>query len=298
MINVAYDCVWLFRLRSHETMSFRHLILHVYVPLFTVHQCFIHQSQENVLLLCIQVPVDNPLAHLIRGTNIHHELIEVKNKQANNYAMRLTFLIVIENTWSRSVGMKVMALQVAATLMRLQKTVYLTGVFSSMPWNRLLSLKHENTQHIRFLCFTRLSIFIVDSETKVKSDSFILSLNRINCDSVKYYIKTLLDYTHNSLYMYVDLMPLLIFWGKNMRLPDNWLSFQASGTLFRNNWGKGNWWKGLTTAFWGRVSLLRGTWRVSHIDSQWGLLASLSPGSTVETRCCSSHSPHLQKYRE
>jgi len=36
-----------------------------------------------------------------------------------------------------------MALQVAATLIRLQYTVCLTGVFSSIPWNRLLKLNKE-----------------------------------------------------------------------------------------------------------------------------------------------------------
>jgi hypothetical protein len=39
--------------------------------------------------------------------------------------------------------MKAMALQVAATLMSPQKTEYLTGVVSSMPWNKLLSLKNN-----------------------------------------------------------------------------------------------------------------------------------------------------------
>lgn len=51
-----------------------------------------------------------------------------------------------QHTWSSSVGMNAMALQVAATLMRLQYTVYLTGVFSSIPWNRLLRLSKENKQ--------------------------------------------------------------------------------------------------------------------------------------------------------
>lgn len=49
--------------------------------------------------------------------------------------------MVNTHTWSRSVGIKEMALHVAATLMRLQKTVYLSGVFSSIPWKRLLSLE-------------------------------------------------------------------------------------------------------------------------------------------------------------
>jgi len=39
--------------------------------------------------------------------------------------------------------MNAMALQVAATLIRLQYTVCLTGVFSSIPWNRLLKLNKE-----------------------------------------------------------------------------------------------------------------------------------------------------------
>lgn len=54
-----------------------------------------------------------------------------------------------ERAWSRSVGMKAMALQAAATLMRLHRTVYLTGAVSSMPWNRLLSLEHKNKKHFK-----------------------------------------------------------------------------------------------------------------------------------------------------
>lgn len=54
-----------------------------------------------------------------------------------------------ERAWSRSVGMKAMALQAAATLMRLHRTVYLTGAVSSMPWNKLLSLEHKNKKHFK-----------------------------------------------------------------------------------------------------------------------------------------------------
>lgn len=62
-------------------------------------------------------------------------------------------------TWSSSVGMKAMALQVAATLIRLQYTVYLTGVFSSIPWKRLLKLEKANEQMIKTGIKLKLMLF-------------------------------------------------------------------------------------------------------------------------------------------
>lgn len=123
------------------------------------------------------------------------------------------------DTWSRSVGMKEMALQVAATLTRLQNTVYLTGVFSSMPWNKLLSLKEQLKRWHGSFSFNYW-----------KSTCFFLT--------------------------------------------------------------------GLTAAGEGRVALPHGTLPASHTNFQSELLASLAPGLTAETRCCSLRSQHLQRHRK
>lgn len=90
-------------------------------------------------------------------------------------------------TWSRSVGMKEIALQVAATLMRLQNTVYLTGVFSSMPWNRLLSLQHQNKgEMVRFIFFwthafnfLSWSVFLLTFLLSIKSESRLTSKDKV-----------------------------------------------------------------------------------------------------------------------
>lgn len=56
--------------------------------------------------------------------------------------------------------MKAMAWEVAATLMRPQYTVYLTGAFSSMPWNRLLRLSQNKHWTIRAIIeFNNKDIF-------------------------------------------------------------------------------------------------------------------------------------------
>lgn len=62
-----------------------------------------------------------------------------------------------------------MAPQDAATLMRLQYTVYLTGVFLSIPWKRLLSL--VNKQIIKqcwrsVTMVTKLRLYVLTTNLK------------------------------------------------------------------------------------------------------------------------------------
>lgn len=77
-----------------------------------------------------------------------------------------------------------------ATLRRLQYTVYLTGVFLSMPWKRLLSLNHKQ-QTIEFKRFRESSLehrisFCPDAWQHTQSTwQYLKSMK--NCNSIQFY---------------------------------------------------------------------------------------------------------------
>lgn len=70
----------------------------MHLPFFTVHKCFIYQSQESVLFLCIQVPINNPLAHLIRSIHIYYELTKKEDSAALGISKMLQVLFKISTT--------------------------------------------------------------------------------------------------------------------------------------------------------------------------------------------------------
>lgn len=54
----------------------------VQLPFFAVHQCLIQQPKKCVLLLCVQVPVNNPLTYLNRQHK--HESNKIKKTCLSN----------------------------------------------------------------------------------------------------------------------------------------------------------------------------------------------------------------------
>lgn len=71
-----------------------------------------------------------------------------------------------------------MAPQDAATLMRLQYTVYLTGVFLSIPWKRLLSLVNKQIKECLRSAIMMIKLRLFALRTNLKQILLILHITR------------------------------------------------------------------------------------------------------------------------
>lgn len=221
------------------------------LPFFAVNQCFIHQPQQCVLLLCVQVPVNDPLAHLIRNTK-REKKISCRGKNAACGHL-------IDDCFSYLAASAITEIYYKTDSVYGQLfhviTVNIPGQ-GQWGWKRW---------HYKLLPpwwgyrrqYTSLECSHPCRGTGCSACNTTLWRESYVCTEI-----------------------FLFFF--NSYTFSQHIQFVFKGRLL------------LTAAFWGRVSLLHGTSPVSHKDFQWEPPASLSPGSTAVTRCCSSHSLHLQ----
>lgn len=61
---------------KHNKTLLKHLFRKGSLPFLAVHQCFIYQPQKGVFLLCVEVPVNDPLTHLVSNINAGHHFCQ------------------------------------------------------------------------------------------------------------------------------------------------------------------------------------------------------------------------------